>query len=147
MWKHFKAIMCSKGCSETALKPLCARNGCSENISKPLCAQNGCSEATSKPLCTRNGCSEAISNGILCVLALAASKPLRSHVHPKELLQSHFANCLGLMWLLQKLRSRYTLDVASEILNLLQLSCAPLKSFSQNSVHVYARVHTSISIQ
>ena len=77
----------------------------------------------------------------VCLLCLLQSH-FKATVHPKELLQSHFANCLGLMCLL-KLRSRYALEVASEILVLLQLSCAPLKSFSQDSVHVYARVHTS----
>ena len=94
-----------------------------------------------------------------CAFEMAALKPFRmescvcllwllqSHfeatVHPKELPRSHFANCLGLIELLEALRSRYALDVASEIMVLLQLSCAPLKSFSHNSVHGYAQVHTS----
>ena len=82
MWKHFEAIMCSKGCSETALKPLCTRNGCSEPprsdckfelamLSLPSHFWNLCvlalaasrSQATSKPLCI----PKVVSN-LLCQL-------------------------------------------------------------------------------
>ena len=82
MWKHFKAIMCSKGCSETTLKPLCARNGCSEPsrsdgkfelamLSLPSHFWNLCvlalavsgTQATSKPLCI----PKIVSN-LLCQL-------------------------------------------------------------------------------
>ena len=58
--------------------------------------KNGCSDTTSKPLCTRNGCSETISNGILCVLALAASKPLRSHCASKRIAPKPLRQLFGL---------------------------------------------------
>ena len=119
--------------SGKASKLLCARNHCPSVPSRLLCARNRCSSMPSR-LLRLDKCRSGRASKLLCARNHCSRVPSRLLQRSKSMFERAFEATV-------RSKSLYEESCARP-----QRRSAPLRSAPLHSVHVYARVHTSIYI-
>ena len=153
-------------CLRSALGRLCARNRCLRPALGRLCARNRCHRPALGRLCARNRCHQACSVasehgnqcprplGAACALKIDVTKPARCLLSIEICASGLFGAACALeidnnkpaRCLLRKADSRTDDNRGSKMIGAVILYSVSLDSVLLCTVHVYARVHTSIYI-